>query len=236
MKSNIGQDLFSALKKNNTTTIAVIIGCTLITLGALLFAFMVYKENSTHVFAVGKNGDLLPLSKLDEQESNIIQVKANIAYFVDNYYSMNANNMKSKREKVFWLVGSQPTEVIKDRATKGYFDNFLTIAGLQQNAKILEQTLKVTGTNPYNASCVVRIERNNNGAIEYYNNTINLVLEKVHRNYPYNPYGLLITKFSENLERIADPNTDQEKDILKESDNAINQNPKDINESKNSNE
>ncbi|MDV4099079.1 hypothetical protein CMT22_17795 [Elizabethkingia anophelis] len=228
MKSNLGENLYTALKKNNSTTKLVTICSSLVTIASLAFSYMVYKDSSNNIFGVTNKGDLIPLTKIEGKEADIIQVKANISYFVDNYYSLNAYNMKTKREKVFWLVGKQPTEIIKDRATKGYFDNFLTVQGLQQNAKILEQTLKVSTTYPYQASFVVRIERTNSGITEYYNNSVQMVLEKVNRNYPYNPFGLLITQFSENLQRVADPNTDEEKAVIQKSEEAINQNPKEV--------
>lgn len=225
----IGENLYTALKRNNAKVYSVSIVCLLISLGSLVFAFMVYKSSLSMMYAVNpKNGDLIPLSKVEGREGEIIQLKGNIAHFVDNYYSLNAYNMKAKREKVFWLVGEQPTTIIKARANKGYFDEFLTVQGLQQNAQVLEQTLQISNTDPYQASFVVRITRTNNGVSEYYNNTVSMTLTKVNRNYPYNPYGFLITQFSENLQRVADVTTNEEKKVLEDSENAINQNPKDI--------
>ena len=50
-------------------------------------------------------------------------------------------------------------------------------------------------------------------------------MERVNRNYPYNPYGLLITQFSESLQRVE---IKSETAVLEEqeSQEAINQNPK----------
>ena len=56
-----------------------------------------------------------------------------------------------------------------------------------------------------------------------------MTLVKVNRNYPYNPYGYLITQFSENLQRVADVTTEEDKALLQQSEDAINQNPKDVN-------
>ena len=50
-------------------------------------------------------------------------------------------------------------------------------------------------------------------------------MDRVNRNYPYNPYGLLITQFSENLTRAEIKKTEEDLD-LKQSEEAINQNPK----------
>lgn len=228
--NKIGDNLYTALKKNNVRVYSVSIVCLIISLASLGFAYMVYQNSLSNIYGINpKNGDLAQLSKLEGKEGDMIQLKANVSYFVDNYYSLNAFNMKSKREKVFWLVGEKPTVIIKDRANKGYFDNFLTIAGLQQNAQILEQTLKISDTEPYQASFTIRITRTNNGVSEYYNNFVTMTLVKVNRNYPYNPYGYLITQFSENLQRVADVTTEEDKALLQQSEDAINQNPKDVN-------
>lgn len=227
--NKIGENLYTALKKNNARVYSVSIVCLLVSLGSLVFSFLVYKNSLDMIYGVNpKNGDMMPLSRIEGKEGEAIQLKANITYFVDNYYSLNAFNMKSKREKVFWLVGEKPTIIIKDRANKGYFDNFLTVAGLQQNAQILEQTLKISDSEPTQASFTVRITRTNNGVSEYYNNYITMTLVKVNRNYPYNPYGYLITQFSENLQRVADVTTDEDKALLQGSEDAINQNPKEV--------
>ena len=159
------------------------------------------------------------------KEANLIQAKANIEYFVQLYYTLDAYSMKQKRERVLWLVGEQPKAIIRDRAKKGYFDEFLSIAGLTQNAEILQHTLKINDEAPYQASFVVRIQRINGGIVENYNNNITLTMDRVNRNYPYNPYGLLITQFSENLTRAEIKKTEEDLD-LKQSEEAINQNPK----------
>lgn len=226
-----GENLYTAFKKNNTATwVVCLIGIASI-FGSLFFAFSVYQNSTNNIYAINDKGDLVPLSKIDIQNSNLIQAKANLELFVDNYYTLDAYSMKKKRERVLWLVGKQPTEIIKDRAKKGYFDSFLTIAGLNQNAEILQQTLKINKEVPYEAEFVVRIERVNGGVSEYYNNYVKLKMERVERNYPFNPYGLLITQFSEELKKI-DVTSDESEEEIKESEEAINQNPKENEETK----
>jgi hypothetical protein len=141
------------------------------------------------------------------------------------YYNLDAYSMKRNRERVLWLTGSQSTQIIKDRASKGYFENFLSIAGLTQKAEIMQNTLQINNTAPYEATFNVRIQRINGGISEYYNCAIKLRMEKVNRNYPYNPYGLLITQFSENLTRINDIKSDESQAETAASEEAINQNP-----------
>lgn len=222
---NLGEDFYTALRKNNRAviTIAIIAGLSIIS--AFAFAFMVYQNSTENIYAINEKSELVPLKKRDLKDANLIQAKANIEYFVQLYYTLDAYSMKQKRERVLWLVGEQPKAIIRDRAKKGYFDEFLSIAGLTQNAEILQHTLKINDEAPYQASFVVRIQRINGGIVENYNNNITLTMDRVNRNYPYNPYGLLITQFSENLTRAEIKKTEEDLD-LKQSEEAINQNPK----------
>lgn len=221
----VGEDFFTVLKKNNTTVWVVGFVAILSVLGSLFFAFTVYKDSTNNIYSINEKGELIPLKKLDIQNADLIQAKANLELFVDQYYNLDAYSMKRKRERVLWLMGDQPTLIIKDRANKGYFDEFLSIAGLTQNAEILQQTLKITKEAPYTAEFVVRIQRINGGVSEFYNSTIKLKMERVNRNFPYNPYGLLITQFSESLQKV-DVKSEPAVEEVKASEEETNQNPK----------
>lgn len=220
----LGQDFYSILKKNNTAVWVIGIVALSSILGSLFFAFTIYKDSTQNIYAINEKGELIPLKKLDIQQADLIQAKANLDLFVSLYYNLDAYSMKQKREKVLWLVGQQPTKIIKDRSAKGYFDEFLSIAGLTQNAEILHQTLKISKEAPYEAEFIVRIQRVNGGVSEYYNNNVKVKMERVNRNYPYNPYGLLITQLSEGLQKV---DVKSEPAILEEqqSQEAVNQNP-----------
>lgn len=221
----VGEDFFTVLKKNNTTVWVVGFIAILSVLGSLFFAYTVYKDSTNNIYSINEKGELIPLKKLDIQNADLIQAKANLELFIDQYYNLDALSMKRKRERVLWLVGQQPSLIVKDRASKGYFDEFLSIAGLTQNAEILQQTLKISKDAPYTAEFVVRIQRINGGVSEFYNSTIKLKMERVNRNFPYNPYGLLITQFSESLQKV-DYKSEPAIDEVKESEEALNQNPK----------
>jgi len=221
----VGEDFFTVLKKNNTTVWVVGFVAILSVLGSLFFAFTVYRDSTNNIYSINEKGELIPLKKLDIQNADLIQAKANLELFVDQYYNLDAYSMKRKRERVLWLVGDQPTLIVKDRANKGYFDEFLSIAGLTQNAEILQQTLKISKEAPYTAEFVVRIQRINGGVSEFYNSTIKLRMERVNRNFPYNPYGLLITQFSESLQKV-DVKSDPAVEEVKASEEETNQNPK----------
>ena len=220
-----GENFYTILKKNNITVWIVSVVAVIVIIGSLLFSWMVYQQSTQNIYTISNNGELIPLRMLDENQADQIQAKANIEYFISQYYNLDAYSMKTKRERVYWLLGKQPTQIIKDRANNGYFDNFLSMAGLTQNAQLMQNSLQISKESPYTATFKVRIQRVNGGISEWYNSNITLQMERVNRNYPYNPYGLLITQFSESLEKIADPNSDEQKEEEKASDEIINQNP-----------
>lgn len=227
-KISYGMDFYAVLKKYNKTLWAVVIIGIVVIFASAYQVISVYQMSSNNIYGISESGNMVPLKKLENEEGKRIQAKANIEYFVSQYYDLDSYSMKRKRERVYWLVGEQPTKVIKDRASKGYFDLFMTMQGLKQSAYILQNTLQLSNQPPYNASFVVRITRVNGDQEEYYNAKVNMTLVETNRNYPYNPYGFLITNFTEDLEKIAktDKIDEELKNDVNTSNEAINQNPK----------
>lgn len=200
-KISYGMDFYAVLKKYNKTLWAVVIIGVVVIFASAYQVISVYQMSSNNIYGISESGNMVPLKKLENEEGKRIQAKADIEYFVSQYYDLDSYSMKRKRERVYWLVGEQPTKVIKDRASKGYFDLFMTMQGLKQSAYILQNTLQLSNQPPYNASFVVRITRVNGDQEEYYNAKVNMTLVETNRNYPYNPYGFLITNFTEDLEK-----------------------------------
>ncbi|MCT3649877.1 hypothetical protein HZQ28_18035 [Elizabethkingia anophelis] len=227
-KISYGMDFYAVLKKYNKTLWAVVIIGVVVIFASAYQVISVYQMSSNNIYGISESGNMVPLKKLENEEGKRIQAKADIEYFVSQYYDLDSYSMKRKRERVYWLVGEQPTKVIKDRASKGYFDLFMTMQGLKQSAYILQNTLLLSNQPPYNASFVVRITRVNGDQEEYYNAKVNMTLVETNRNYPYNPYGFLITNFTEDLEKIAktDKIDEELKNDVNTSNEAINQNPK----------
>ncbi len=196
----VENNLYSMFKKNNLVVWLMAIVTIVVVIGSFLFCFLVYQQSQQNLFAISDKGVLVPLEKLDDKKDKIKQVKANLDYMVSLYYDIDGFTMKDKKEKLFWLLGQQPTTLVKDRDAKGYFNTFLSINGLVQHAYIDQSSWKIYSLDtPYKVSFKVIIVRINNGSKTYYTSEIIASLEDVNRNYPYNPYGLLITSLSENL-------------------------------------
>lgn len=199
----VGNDIYNILKKNNTAVWAITSTCIIISSISIFMTYKIYTESQKNLYAINDRGEMIPLRKLDEKKDRLKEVQAHLDYFISLYYDLDGYTMKEKKEKILWLVGKQPTSIIKDKDKKGYFNTFLSVTGLVQHAQINQKTWKIRSLeSPYNVSFSTIIMRVNGTSKEYYNCDIIVTLEDVNRNYPYNPYGLLITNLSENLSKI----------------------------------
>ncbi|NJM78999.1 MAG: hypothetical protein HC854_04045 [Flavobacterium sp.] len=217
-----GKNIYSALKRNNVAVYSITFISAVVIITMSLITYNIYIESQKNLYAINETGNLVPLVKLSEKEDKIKQVKANLDYFVSLYYDLDGYTMKEKKEKIYWLVGSEPTAIMKDRDRKGYFNKFLSITGLIQHAKINQKSWKISGYDPpYTVNFEVIITVINGKTIDNYTSKVSVLLEETNRNYPYNPYGLLITKLSENLEKVKLENEYTEE---KEQQEILNQN------------
>lgn len=165
-------------------------------------------------FRTNNRGDLIPLSLVDEQRDKIKVVQSNAEYFAKQLYELDQYNLKDKKEKLLWLIDKQPTAIIKDKERKNYYSNFLSINGLIQKVEIVPDSWEITQVedNPLVNFSVI-IKRINGNNEEFFKADIKLRMTKVHINYPFNPFGFLITNFEESLSRIEKP-SDEEKQSL----------------------
>lgn len=209
-KTTVGKDIYSELKKNNRTVWGVVI-VSIISIAAMLyFALYVYNDAGNKLYTINNRGDLIPLSLVSEKKDKIKQVQGATEYFVRQFYDLDQYSINEKKENVLWLVGEQPTKIIKDKANKGYYSNFMTINGLVQKVEVLNDTWNISNidSNP-NVSVSLLVKRINGNNEDYFRADIELRMAKSNINYPYNPFGFLITNFSERLSKVAAPTEEQ---------------------------
>lgn len=117
-----------------------------------------------------------------------------------------------------WLIGEQPTKIIKDKDQKGYYSSFITMNGLIQRAEIIPDSWQITDAddNP-NVNFSVLVQRVNGMNKDYFKADIKLRMTKVNINFPYNPFGYLVTDFEESLYKVKAPTDDEvmKQDTLK---------------------
>ena len=206
----IGKDIYSELKKNSRVVWGVVAVSIISIVAVLYLALVIYSDSTSKIFTVNNTGDLIPLSLISEKNDKVKVIKANADYFTKQFYDLDQYSIKDKKENVLWLVGEQPTNLIKDKDRKGYYSNFLSINGLIQKSEILPNSWRIDNVdgNP-NVSFSVLVKRINGTVEDYFQADVQLRMTKVNINYPYNPFGYLITNFTESLSKVDAP-TDEE--------------------------
>lgn len=206
----VGKDIYSELKKNSRVVWGIVAVSIISIVAVLYLALVIYSDSTSKIFTVNNTGDLIPLSLISEKNDKVKVIKANADYFTKQFYDLDQYSIKEKKENVLWLVGEQPTNLIKDKDRKGYYSNFLSINGLVQKSEILSNSWRIDNVdgNP-NVSFSVLVKRINGTVEDYFQADVQLRMTKVNINYPYNPFGYLITNFTESLSKVNAP-TDEE--------------------------
>ena len=206
----VGKDIYSELEKNRRVVWGVVAVSIISIVAVLYLALVIYSDSTSKIFTVNNTGDLIPLSLISEKNDKVKVIKANADYFTKQFYDLDQYSIKDKKENVLWLVGEQPTNLIKDKDRKGYYSNFLSINGLVQKSEILPNSWRIDNVdgNP-NVSFSVLVKRINGTVEDYFQADVQLRMTKVNINYPYNPFGYLITNFTESLSKVNAP-TDEE--------------------------
>lgn len=196
--------IYKELKNNSIIAKASIAIAIVSILASMGFAYMVTKDSDKILYAVNDKGTIVPLNRLDEKKDRIIMVKSAIAYFVDSYYSIDQFNMEKQIERVLWLADDRfKSENVDDKKRKGYYNRFMQ-TGIIQKASVDEKSIKISSYDPpYQVHYDVIINSINGAVTETYKVTNTATLVDVNLNYPYNPFGILYTNFSEsNLQRV----------------------------------
>lgn len=201
--------IYKGLKANNTAVwVITLIACTAI-ISSFCYAYLITKDTQRTLYAVNDKGAIVPLVLLENKRDNIKIVAGAIAYFTDTYYTIDQFNYKQKIEQVLWLADNTfKKEVIEDKQRKGYYNRFLQ-NGVIQKARVDENSIKISSYDPpYQVQYDVIIMVWNGNNEKYYRVTNTATLYPVDLNFPYNPFGILYTKFLEQgLVEIEKPKT-----------------------------
>lgn len=210
----VGKNIYTDLNKNRRTVWGILIIAVVSIISFTYFSLVVYSDSTSKIYTINNRGDLIPLSLVDEQRDKIKVVQSNAEYFAKQLYELDQYNLKDKKEKLLWLIDKQPTAIIKDKERKNYYSNFLSINGLIQKVEIVPDSWEITQVedNPLVNFSVI-IKRINGNNEEFFKADIKLRMTKVHINYPFNPFGFLITNFEESLSRIEKPSDEEEQNL-----------------------
>ena len=197
------KNIYEVLKMNRFIVLAVIVMAFLSTIISSLISYKMYNKALDGSFAIGKNGEVIPLQWVQEKENLEVEGLEHLRLFHNYFYGLDATNFENHIEKALWLGDSSVDNVYRQKKADGVYNRLMQYS-LVQKVISIESELDLTAE-PYPFRTVTVFQINRGSAIDTYElvSTGKLLhLEK--RNFPKNTHALLITDYFENTLKKID--------------------------------
>ena len=197
------KNIYEVLKMNRFIVLAVIVMAFLSTTISSLISYKMYNKALDGSFAIGKNGEVIPLQWVQEKENLEVEALEHLRLFHNYFYGLDATNFESHIEKALWLGDSSVDNVYRQKKADGVYNRLMQYS-LVQKVISIESELDLAAE-PYPFRTVTIFQSNRGSAIDTYElvSTGKLLhLEK--RNFPKNTHALLITDYFENTLKKID--------------------------------
>lgn len=197
------KNIYEVLKMNRFIVLAVIVMAFLSTIISSLISYKMYNKALDGSFAIGKNGEVIPLQWVQQKENLEVEALEHLRLFHSYFYGLDATNFENHIEKALWLGDSSVDNVYRQKKADGVYNRLMQYS-LVQKVISIESELDLT-IEPYAFRTVTVFQINRGSAIDTYElvSTGKLLhLEK--RNFPNNTHALLITDYFENTLKKID--------------------------------
>ena len=191
------KNIYEVLKLNRFIVLAVIVLAMLSTVVSSIISYKMYDKSLNGSFAIGKNGEVIPLQWVQEKENLQVEALEHLRLFHSYFYGLDATNFESNIEKALWLGNSTVDNVYRQKKADGVYNRLMQYSLVQKVISIHSEIDLTTEPYPFRTITVFQINRGS--VIDTYEmvTTGSLIhLEK--RNFPKNTHGLLITDYFEN--------------------------------------
>ena len=189
------KDIYAVLKINRFIVLSSVF---LATASSLFSIWMVYNINAkamNSAFAVNTDGTIIPLKLVAQKESFDVEALAHIELFHRYFYNIDASNFEKNLEKALWLGNSSVDNLYRQKKSDGVYNRLLQYSLVQKVVRIDTQIEEKKGE--YSFRTVTIFEINRGSILDTYELVTTGNLISVHRNFPNNPHGLLITEYYE---------------------------------------
>lgn len=208
-------DLMREKSKNRTIVIGTVVLCSVISLFSMLFAYLVYRNETQTQYAVTADGNVSKLERVDALTELPQEALFHCQYMFHTYYTFDFTNLKAKREAGLWLVDPENGTALEEK-WKPWFNNILA-QNLQQKAycsledgnneyyEFFKDSFKFKrlSANTYQLQASVIIAVNNNDFSNRYELTIFGNLKRVARDFPRNPHGFVFYNYRDELVELG---------------------------------
>lgn len=190
-------DIYKFLTLNNLVVWGLVVAFVIVSFMQQVHTKKLIQETLSKVLIVDQNGEVLPLKWMERLDNIKIEIKDHLDRFHTYYYQYDSYNVDKSLEKALWLADKSAEQLYLKRRNDGWF-NKVKMYNIKQEINIDPNDIKISGNNEpftFEVTATLTITQDNNSVKYRFRTTGNIVF--VSRNYPLNPHGFLITRFSE---------------------------------------
>jgi hypothetical protein len=199
------KNIYTVLKTNRFIVIAIVAFSFLSTAISVWSVFNINNKALNNAFAINTDGSVIPLKWVAQKENLKVEALAHLELFHSYFYNIDASNYERNLEKALWLGNSSVDNLYRQKKADGVYNRLLQYS-LVQKVLSIESQLDLE-SKPYRFKTKTIFEINRGTVVDRYEliSTGNLIV--VHRNFPKNTHGLLITDyFEKSLKKLTNEN------------------------------
>ena len=191
------KNIYAVLKTNRFIVLSVIIMAMLSTIISSVISYKMYDKSLNGSFAIGKNGEVIPLQWVQQKENLEVEALEHLRLFHSHFYGIDATNFESNIEKALWLGNSTVDNIYRQKKADGVYNRLMQYSLVQKVISIDSEINLTAEPYPFKTTTVFQINRGTmTDTYELITTGALIHLEK--RNFPKNTHGLLITDYFEN--------------------------------------
>ncbi|WP_350288976.1 conjugal transfer protein TraK [uncultured Croceitalea sp.] len=190
------KNIYEVLKLNRFIVLTVIVMALSATLVSSIISYRMYDKSLKGAFAIGKNGEVIPLQWVAEKENLQVEALEHLRLFHTYFYGLDATNFEENIEKALWLGNSTVDNVYRQKKADGVYNRLMQYSLVQKVTSINSEI--DLSTEPYPFKTVTVFQINRGSVIDTYElMTTGALIHLEKRNFPKNTHGLLITDYFE---------------------------------------
>ncbi|MAU15947.1 MAG: conjugal transfer protein TraK [Muricauda sp.] len=203
------KNIVQILRLNRWVVLSVVIVSGVVCMVAVLLVYKVQRESLEHAFVVSGEGEVIPLTWVEQRKNLEVEALAHLEQFHQWFYGVDAGSYEPNMERALWLGNATVAEVFQQKKADGFYNRLLQYSLVQKVERIHTKIDMGKESMGFRTRTVLQIHRGS--ATDTYELVTSGRLMQVERNFPHNPHGLLITDFFENsLRKIENNETTEE--------------------------
>ena len=191
------KNILSVLRLNRFIVLIVVICCFLFSGYCVLMIQKLQQKTINSAFVVSTEGDVIPLTYQDVRDNLLVEIEHHLLLFHTYFYEIDGANYESQIEKALWLGAQSLIKVFEETKARGHYNNLIQYSTRQE---IIEVQSKIDANGPVHSfeTKVLFDVVNGDNRKRYLRTTTGVIVsEGIKRSFPYNPHGLLISRFFE---------------------------------------